>query len=117
MPAVIAANHVDTLMEGKNLAVVTRYARVSPVVVVRIRRSVTDVRNTILDFEYDDGAHCVTYWADWRVALDWIRARRSWSVDRVLVSDGLYAVMCADGSAHKSIDAIRARGTLVHEMG
>lgn len=114
MPAVIAANHVDTLMQGKNLAVVMRYARVSPVVVVRIRRSVTGP-STVLDFEYDDGAHCVTYWADWRVALDWIRARRSWSVDRVLVSDGMYADMAQQKP--QALAAIRKRGTLVHDMG
>lgn len=108
------ANH-DVAMEGKDLAVVQRYARLSPVVLIRIRRSVETHGVSIVEFVYDDGANCVTRWADWRVALRWIRARRTWScIDRITVHDGMYDAMEREMPA--TLVAIRQRGTRVLEI-
>lgn len=108
------ANH-DVAMEGKDLAVVKRYARLSPVVLIRIRRSVESIGVSIVEFVYDDGAHCVTRWNDWRVALRWIRARRTWvCIDRITVHDGMYDAMAREMPA--TLTAIRKRGTNVLEI-
>jgi hypothetical protein len=46
------------------------------------------------------GDHAVTYWQDWRVLLDWLKARRSWSIERVTFDaplyDAIFASTCAD---------------------
>ena len=36
------------------------------------------------------GDHCETHWHDWRVLLDWLKARRSWSIERVTFDAPLY---------------------------
>lgn len=72
---------------GRNLACVLRYARKSPAARVTIgdsRRS--DAPGPyVVNFQFDDGAFALTYWQDWRVALRWLVARRSWSIKRLSI--------------------------------
>lgn len=75
----------NRLAAGEGLRPVLRYARASPVNVVTLdysKSTFRDGRYSVI-FYFDDGATCETFWQDWRVLLDWLKARRSWSVTRV----------------------------------
>lgn len=100
----------DDLMSGKGLRPVIRYARVSPVIRVRVDYSVEMPGTYGVTFYFDDGAQCFTRWADWRVTLDWLLARRSWSVDRVYFA---HPGMIEDATDRASAAALRKRGTNV----
>jgi hypothetical protein len=63
------------------------------------RRNPSDVVVKVAD--RDGASYCVTVfwpngdeansvWADWRVLLDWLKARRSWSINRVTFDAPLY---------------------------
>lgn len=98
----------NRLMSGEGLRPVLRYARLSPVNVVRIDHSVSPFQlgRYAVTFYFDDGAECLTYWQDWRVLLTWLAARRSWSVERVrLASTGPDIP-----SAHAGVAALQKRG-------
>ena len=36
-----------------------------------------------VQFEFSDGSIAFTEWADWRVLVDWIKARRSWRISKI----------------------------------
>jgi hypothetical protein len=81
MPNVVALNGT-VLARGGDLAVVLRYARRYPVEVIRVDLSVEHREQYAVTFYFDPErhqGHCLTYWGDWRVLLDWLMARRSWT--------------------------------------
>jgi hypothetical protein len=47
-------------------------------------------------FYWPDGDNAVTHWADWRVLLTWLAARRSWSISRVTFDAPLYDAVASD---------------------
>lgn len=98
----------NTLMTGKNLAVVLRYARKHPVNVVRIDHAVNvgRVGEYAVTFYFADRAECTTYWASWRVLLDWLCARRSWTITRVRNADTGPDIPYA----HPALAELRAKG-------
>lgn len=69
------------LMRGEGLRPVLRYARISPCTVVRVDLAVNagQVGNYAVTFYFEDASQSLTYWADWRVLLDWLRSRHSWT--------------------------------------
>lgn len=111
MPVVTGLISSDVRMTGKNLAVVMRYARKSPVYRVRVDVSVNNPTQYAVTFYFDDQTHCLTIWNDWRVLLDWVLARRSWGVDRVYFA---HPGLCTDWS-WPAISTLRKRGTNVVE--
>jgi hypothetical protein len=52
------------------------------------------------------GDQARTQWADWRVLLDWLLSRRSWSIDRVTFDAPLYDRVKHEGQ----FDAFRKSG-------
>lgn len=84
MPTISDCLH-NVHARGKNLAVVLRWARKYPVEVIRIDYAVNEgqVCNYAVTFYFDpEGGipyQSLTYWGDWRVLLDWLLARRSWT--------------------------------------
>lgn len=72
-----------TLMTGAGLRPVLRYARKSPVNVVKCKPHDVNKDKYAVTFYYDDGASCETQWSDWRVLCDWLLSRRSWGVGRL----------------------------------
>lgn len=69
----------DVIRRSRNLRGVLDYARVSPVESVSITaRHVPGDSSYHLAFRFDDGSTCTAAFAAWRVAADWLLARRSW---------------------------------------
>lgn len=109
MPRVIDFSN-NVLMQGKNLAVVLRYARKADVYRVRVDYSAEYREKYAVTFYFDDEAQCLTYWGDWRVLLDWLLARRSWNVDRVhFARPG----MIDEATSYYATEKLRKRGTNV----
>ena len=70
---------------SRNLRGILDYARVSPVVSVDCQRVVREPLTGGLPvysvtFIFDNGAIGESDWQDWRVLVQWIKARRSWDV-------------------------------------
>lgn len=109
---VMDAAGISILTQGEGLRPVLRYARHSPVFRVRLDHSVGvgTVGQYAVTFYFDDGARATTLWADWRVLLDWLLARRSWAVDRVFVAEPF---LLDKVDAHRAATKLRARGTNV----
>jgi hypothetical protein len=106
-------DHVrSVLMRGIGLRPVLRYARTSPVTVVRIDHSVHPLHPTdyAVTFYFADGAQSVVRFADWRVALTFVLARRSWSVERVRFA---HADLFEAAITLPEVAQLRARGTAV----
>lgn len=101
----------NVLMSGEGLRPVLRYARKSPVNVVRVDISVNDPTRYAVTFYYDDGAQCVTSWADANVLVDWLIARRSWSFHRLNVA-APYISERLEG--HVGLKLLHKRGVEVH---
>lgn len=94
--------------QSKNLAA-TRHATKHWVKFVEMRQ--LESGNYGVVFWYNNGDSAVTTWADWRVALDWIIARRSWnSIERIGMSAPLYMV----AATSRAVETIRKSGTIVH---
>lgn len=79
---------------SKNLRVILDYARVHPVRYVQAARK-TDLASGLrmgatVIVRFDDGAYCVTDFADFTVAREWINSRRSWALRRMFDTDGFY---------------------------
>lgn len=70
----------DVIRRSRNLRGVLDYARdVSPVQTVSITaRHVPGESVYHVRFTFDDGSTCTAPFADWRVAADFLLARRSW---------------------------------------
>lgn len=74
------------LAKSQNLRGLLTYYRAHPDdIVVKVEEGYK-----VMFFFSHDGAQCQTNWADWRVLLDWIRTRRTWSVNRVTFDAPLY---------------------------
>lgn len=97
----------NVLTQGEELRPVLRYARKHPVDVIRVAVDAGHVGTYAVTFYFADGAECFTRWADWRVLVDWLRARRSWSFHRVRFADReLYAA----AREHPGVQAMRRDG-------
>jgi hypothetical protein len=81
-PVTIQNKAGDVIRTSQNLRGILRYAaEVSPVRKVwccesrPFNSTVTQYR---VEFEFYDGSTGFSIWADWRVLVDWIKARVSW---------------------------------------
>lgn len=78
----IVAPSGSFLMESKNLRALLRYARRSPVVSFHLVRDVSPrvecAQPYAVQVFYQDGARGLARFVDWRVAADFLAARRSW---------------------------------------
>jgi hypothetical protein len=116
MPTISDCLH-NVHARGKNLAVVLRWARKYPVEVIRVDYAVNEGRigNYAVTFYFDpEGGtpyQSLTYWGDWRVLLDWLLARRSWTaLHRVrFAHPGTFELAHVDGRT----TALRKRGVTV----
>ncbi len=110
----------NVLARDKNLAVVLRWASKHPVEVIRIDLAVNEGKigqyavTFYFDCEGNSPTQALTYWADWRVLLDWLLARRSWtSLHRITFGhDGTFAQATA-GSGDFRIAKLRQRGVQI----
>lgn len=100
-----------TVTRGAGLRPVLRHARKSSVNVVSCKPNSHD--GYYVEFWFDDGARCGTQWADWRVLLDWLHARRSWSVGRLTFDRILEQRVIVDGIWDSRIKRLQAQGTVV----
>jgi hypothetical protein len=85
--------HGKTVATGRNLACVMRFAAKHPVDVVVVEAMPDQSYRVEFYFSNPHGAHfqTVTTWADSRVLVDWLAARRSWAVERItFIGEGLY---------------------------
>lgn len=92
MTVTVYDRHGATLCRSKNLRGLLTYYRANPDdLVVKVAEDSVSAGNYKVTFFFSNGgAQCLTNWADWRVLLDWIRARRTWSVNRVTFDAPLY---------------------------
>ena len=80
-----------TTRSSKNLrGILDHYSAKPADLVIKVCQSRIDPHNYEVTFFWPDGDHGVTKWADWRILLDWLRARRSWSISRVTFDAPLY---------------------------
>jgi hypothetical protein len=96
-----------TIRRSQNLRAILVHATKKPVNVVEIR-ALNDGYIGVA-FHFDGGDAAISTWSDWRVVLDWIAARRSWSVERVTLSAPLFN----RAQQTSRVATIRKRGTLV----
>lgn len=103
--------HGQTVRTSQNLRGLLTHYRAKPHDVVV---KVLGLANTGSDglypvtFYWPDGDHAVTHWADWRVLLRWLDARRSWSVARVTFDAPLYDAI--EAKEPERFAAFRRRG-------
>jgi hypothetical protein len=103
------------LMQGEGLRPVLRFARKHPVSVIRVDHSVNKPGHYAVTFYFEmphghGHAECCVLFADWRVLLDFVLARRSWSVDRIRFAEiGLFEY----ATTTLRVAALRKRGTTV----
>lgn len=100
-----------TVTRGAGLRPVLRHASKSPVNVISCKPNSSG--GYYVEFWFDDGARCGTQWSDWRVLLDWLHRRRSWSVGRFTFDRTLEAYVIVDGSWLPRIKRLQATGTVV----
>lgn len=85
--------HGITIRRSKNLLGLLRQYRYNPCdMVVKVKAAPRDGRpyNYDVSFFWPNGDVAETQWADWRVLLVWLKARRSWSIARVTFDAPLY---------------------------
>lgn len=83
--------HGATIRRSINLrGLLTHYRAYPDDLVVKVIENPISAGDYNVTFFFARGETCLTHWADWRVLLDWIRARRSWSVNRVTFDAPLY---------------------------
>ena len=78
------------LRRSRNLRGVLTHYRAKPADMVVKVRAVADGDSYEVTYYWPDGDHAVTSWADWRVLLDWLTARKSWSIARVTFDAPLF---------------------------
>lgn len=80
-----------TIRQSKNLRGVLAHYSANPadlvVKVIEIGRTGGYYK---VIFYWPNGDEAITQWGDWRVLLDWLKARRSWSIARVTFDAPLY---------------------------
>ena len=81
----IADFHGKTVATSKNLRGVLAFARKHPVNVVTVADKGNGNYEVIFYFEGCLPYSAVTNWADWRVLLQWLVSRKSWSVERITI--------------------------------
>jgi hypothetical protein len=73
----------NVITQGEGLRPVLRFARKYPVEIIRVDVSVEQPEMYAVTFYFDPegrrGYECMVRFADWRVLLDWLLARRSWT--------------------------------------
>ena len=76
--------------KSKNLRGLLSYARRSiPVAVsLEVRRDPATGAPYFMRIDFADGAIGFAHWQDWRVAADWIAARRSWNGPAIASDNG-----------------------------
>jgi hypothetical protein len=81
-----------TVATSQNLRGVLTFARKYPVDVVKVTALPEHSFRVVFYFPDADGLHysAETTWADWRVFCDWIKARKSWSVERINIDPRLF---------------------------
>ena len=106
MSTLIFDRHGATISKSKNLAGLMRYYSAHPAdLVIKVRECPNGFAVT---FFFDDGVEAHTVWGDWRVLLDWLRARRSWSIKRVTFHTPLYDYIEGQPEGAKRFGAFRA---------
>ena len=95
-----------TVAQSANLRGILDYARRSPVNVVELR----DLGNGNygVAFHFDNRCSALTCFADWRVALTFLAARRKWSVERISIEESLWPSVTGD--ALRWLTETRQRG-------
>jgi hypothetical protein len=89
--------HGRTVRQSKNLAGILTHYRSNPAdIVVKVVEAEDDPSFYEVTFFWPNGDHGVTRWSDWRVLLDWLKARRSWSIARVTFDARIYDCFSAD---------------------
>ena len=80
-----------TIRRSKNLRGVIEYYRANPEDIVVKVKEWPDYNDYDVTFYWPhSGATAKSRWGDWRILLDWLKARRSWSIDRVTFDTPLY---------------------------
>lgn len=97
----------NVLMRGKGLRPILRYAAHHPVDAIRVDYSVNEPSQYAVTFYFADGAQGLTRWGDWRVLVDWLLARRSWSFHRLRFAP---PDLKAEAFDHLGVHALRKRG-------
>lgn len=83
--------HGATVRRSANLrGVLLHYAAKPDDLVIKVKREESAGRYRVTFFWPRHGDSCETTWQDWRVLLDWLAARRSWSIERVTFDAPLY---------------------------
>ena len=84
--------HGKTIRKSANLRGVLAHYSAKPddIVVKVVETGRTGGYYKVTFFWPHSGDEAITQWADWRVLLDWLRARRSWSIARVTFDAPLY---------------------------
>jgi hypothetical protein len=100
-----------TVRRSKNLRGVLTHYRAKPqdIVVKVCDAKLTD--GYTVTFYWQDGDHCATTFADWRVLLTWLAARRAWSIQRVTFDAPLYDKI--EASEPNRFAAFRKTGNLL----
>lgn len=81
----------QAVKRSKNLRGIIEYARqTSDVAEITVERLTNPDKGTFypVTFIFRNGAECSVDWADWRVLVRWIKARRSWDTS-VIIYRGL----------------------------
>lgn len=87
---------------SRNLRGILSYARKSPVATVSVS-SYSPVRCAHVYVQFDDGAECRTQFSSYTVAVQWVRARRSWGLEAVRCSDDLWMFHFPSYSTSRSV--------------
>ena len=77
--------HGKTVATSKNLRGILSFAREHPVNVVTVADNGAGDYQVAFYFDGRLPYSAVTSWADWRVLLRWLAARRSWSIERITI--------------------------------
>ena len=86
-----------TIRRSKNLAGILAHYRAKPEdIVVKVAELKSNPSYYEVTFFWPSGDQGKTIWADWRVLLDWLEARRSWSIARVTFDAPLYDCYSTD---------------------
>ncbi len=97
MSTAIYNMHGRTKHRSKNLRGIIEHYRHNPTdLVVKVAEAKDDPSHYAVTFFWPNGDQGVTRWADWRVLLDWLKARRSWSIARVTFDARIYDCHLAD---------------------
>lgn len=103
--------HGKTIRRSRNLRGIIEHYRANPDDMVVKVVEYPDYGDYDVTFYWPNLGHSAkSRWSDWRVLLDWLKARRSWSIDRVTFDAPLYDAQC-DGTPE--IAAMRKFGVPV----